>query len=612
MPAPKACCAVLVFVAIVCFIVGIVLYFVILGATKRALKEELIIDSPNAKNYVDFQSEYDADDEAIYYTYWVYNLTNVDAYKAGREVPNLNEIGPFVYRYRQRRLNLSFSDGGQETSWYRQERFFFEPSRSVMSDQTVFTSFNPWYVAVERAAGGEGNLNLLFVPSILAQFRLQPTAWGQSVTFCALPGVCGYAAVYSAAGVTMPTTKATTALAVLSSPSVLIAWATLMGRLSAQSAAGNAAGAGATLAALQGLGVGVDYTTPIPGTGTTEAGLLANYILGLRAAARAVVQATIGPSVAKGLLFRTVSVRASIFGPDPFFFATQGVSVGLQTNMTGVNQTGGQFTVRTGKVEERYANMGYYRQFDGTSTVRLYPGLGAYPVAGRTETIDAFQGSVRDRIEIYFFVIKRYAAGIRTGMEPEILGIPTINYRFDTNTLLQADNRTNITVNGCAPLGPLVNGAPFYVTVASLGDQLPAKYRNAVTGLNYNPRIHDTYLNVEQTTGLPMDAALRVGFALHINMTANSYSDMPSPNATSRDIFVPMLFLQRGFTISESRAEDLRYAVVTLRRASVGIIAGLLTFGFVLLLIAVACIFAIGTPEERQKTTEPVADEKTV
>jgi len=72
------------------------------------------------------------------------NITNPDEVIAGKEKPNLVEMGPYSYRQYKQKFNVSFPFSGNEICYKTWEYFVFDPSTSCPSCTTsdTFTTLN--------------------------------------------------------------------------------------------------------------------------------------------------------------------------------------------------------------------------------------------------------------------------------------------------------------------------------------------------------------------------------------------------------------------------------------------------------------------------------------
>ena len=604
---------VMVGIGLLSIVTGLVAFFLLADATRKAILESIVIDSTSHKKYDDWTSDWNDGDQALYQKYYLWNLTNPAEFAVGESKAVLVEVGPFVYRLYGNKSNVTFGDGGNEVSYNEYKDYIFQPDMSVSDDQdTMILNINPFYVAaIAKTGGSEAVFDLSLAAGAFLEFN-DTTAWGSGTPAGA--SVPGFFQAFGGS-VSLTDTEATVALTAFAGKlQNLAGYAKLVGDYSTVLAAGQTA-----TAAL--LAQKIDSTFPggpdfrstfsFDGSLQTKATLVITYAANIGAGARAAMVAD-GAGANGGLLYRSISARAHLFGPDPLLSTLRkGISKGYVENNTETKQA----TVKTGKGSSSVAGMDHFTQVNGVRTSTAYQNAeGAGPtvvVNGRTKSMPPFQGATPDKIDIYFKENERYVPFTFNGVH-EVEGIETTRYLADVEALMVKSEEWNITHTGFAPLQYWTSGVPFFASVPHQPDA-DSPYAESVTGQSYSAATHSSYLDLEPTTGLPLQARLAMGNNLQMNFTATSYAD--ASNVTKKDLMLPLFWLDSSYRINPESAASLRKAVVTavvLRRAILGTLVGL---GVVCVLIGAALMVKKGAccttgSAANAATGAPDSDEK--
>jgi len=567
--------SIMVFVGLFSIVAGLVVFFLLADGTRKAILKEIVIDSEDHKNFEDWKTDYDEDDRGIYFKYWVWNLTNAMAFAKEGAKPIYEEVGPFTYRRYENKTNISFIDGGNAVEYRKNTQYIFQRDMSAFDDQDVkMININPWYVAAVESAGGEANLQVGLAAGAMALFP-SAAAWNAMETAKGLPAMTSTEldAVYNA----------TTGTA-----------STIVVGLYVQYA--NAFQAGNTELSNV-YAAGINQTIPDGPTAATTRAALGNYFYGsLGASAWNSTLAQYG-APEYGMLFREENAHTCIFGPDPLFQRLTGIHARFSNNHTTAEEVGEQSTVKTGKNDDSLAGMDHFTEVSGISTSTAYQRAdGSGPVTvvnGRVNTMEPFQGATPDKIQQYLSENERYATFTFNGVQ-KVEGIETARYLADTEKFTATNADFNITHNGFCPMAYWISGAPIFLSVPHHRDA-EAPYENTITGQSYNADAHDTFLDLEPITGLPLEAQLAIQLNVQMNFTANTYRD--ATNVTSKDLMIPLHWMTKSHRINKKNAASLRKAVVdavVLRRAILGSLVGL---GVVFVLIGAALMVQRGGNE---------------
>lgn len=120
---------------------------------KQDIANRFVLDSPNKTRYAAWQDSRTPNAPEIMYTFWMYNVTNPSGILNG-DKPHLQEVGPFVYRLQEIKLDVEFSaDGPGNTVNYTQWRYYL-PVGNNASTTNITTLNVPFQALAALATGG--------------------------------------------------------------------------------------------------------------------------------------------------------------------------------------------------------------------------------------------------------------------------------------------------------------------------------------------------------------------------------------------------------------------------------------------------------------------------
>lgn len=100
-----------------------------------------------------------------------FNLTNKEAFLAGREKARVDKIGPYVYVEEIKKVELSFSEAGDAVTFSDKKTYHFSPDLSNGSESDVIIMPNiPMFGAFRKMADSPFALSF-FVDTILGQYQ---------------------------------------------------------------------------------------------------------------------------------------------------------------------------------------------------------------------------------------------------------------------------------------------------------------------------------------------------------------------------------------------------------------------------------------------------------
>lgn len=144
------------FIAVIALLYGTVVPAVVDNAVKDGVVTCDASDGAE-ESYVDPYGDCD-DCTPYYYSLHMMNATNAEAYLAGEaDTLAVREMGPYTYRRRQIKLDVSFEDDGNRVSYkqYTYHTFEQEMSCDGCSDSDEVTALDAGYMSVIAGAGGE-------------------------------------------------------------------------------------------------------------------------------------------------------------------------------------------------------------------------------------------------------------------------------------------------------------------------------------------------------------------------------------------------------------------------------------------------------------------------
>uniref|UniRef100_K3W749 Uncharacterized protein n=2 Tax=Globisporangium ultimum (strain ATCC 200006 / CBS 805.95 / DAOM BR144) TaxID=431595 RepID=K3W749_GLOUD len=148
-------------------LIGVGVFLVLFGILYGTVLPKVIDDKVNdgvvtcnAKDgaktkYVDAYGDCDGC-TPYYYNLYMFNVTNAEVHLATNAKLQLQEVGPYAYRRRQMRVDVSFDDNNR-VSFKQYTYHTFEPSLSCegCSDQDTVIGYNIGYMSTIAQAGGE-------------------------------------------------------------------------------------------------------------------------------------------------------------------------------------------------------------------------------------------------------------------------------------------------------------------------------------------------------------------------------------------------------------------------------------------------------------------------
>ncbi|XP_034026830.1 lysosome membrane protein 2a [Thalassophryne amazonica] len=258
---------------------------------------------------------------------------------------------------------------------------------------------------------------------------------------------------------------------------------------------------------------------------------------------------------------------------------------GLMWKKNGSHE--GEFVFHTG--EENYLDYGKIDTWNGMRQMSWWS-------SDQSNMINGTDGAVfhplLNRNELLYIFAADLCRSIHLGYveDVEVKGIQA--YRFAPPADVLMSPETNPTNQGfCVPAGECLGTGVLKVSVCREGApivvsfphfyQADPKYISAVDGLNPNKEEHETYLDLQPTTGVPIRACKRA----QLNIILKRVQGFPKTRHINETIF-PIMYVNETATIDDDSAAQMRtlLLIVTLVSNFPLLIVGL---GIILLLVLV-------------------------
>uniref|UniRef100_A0A672ITQ8 Lysosome membrane protein 2-like n=1 Tax=Salarias fasciatus TaxID=181472 RepID=A0A672ITQ8_SALFA len=258
---------------------------------------------------------------------------------------------------------------------------------------------------------------------------------------------------------------------------------------------------------------------------------------------------------------------------------------GLMWKKNGTHE--GEFVFHTG--EENYLDYGKIDTWNGlremswwssnqSNMINGTDGAVFHPLINRNELLYIFAADLCRSIHLAYV------------KDVEVKGIQAFRFAPPSDVLMSPkDNPTN--AGFCVPAGDCLGTGVLKVSVCREGApivvsfphfyQADPKYINAVDGLNPNKEEHETYLDLQPTTGVPIRACKRA----QLNVILKRVQGFPKTKYINETIF-PIMFVNETATIDDESASQMRtlLLIVTLVSNFPLLIVGM---GIILLLVLV-------------------------
>uniref|UniRef100_A0A669B0W3 Scavenger receptor class B, member 2a n=1 Tax=Oreochromis niloticus TaxID=8128 RepID=A0A669B0W3_ORENI len=285
-------------------------------------------------------------------------------------------------------------------------------------------------------------------------------------------------------------------------------------------------------------------------------------------------------------MFMTRTVHEVLWGfKDPLLTKVHSLKpevdeyFGLMWKKNGTHE--GEFVFHTG--EQNYLDYGKIDTWNGLREMSWWSSNQSNMINGTDGAV--FHPLINRNELLYIFAADLCRSYVE---DVDVKGIQA--YRFaPPNDVLMSPKNNPTNAGFCVPAGDCLGtgvlkvsvcreGAPIVVSFPHFYQADPA-YINAIDGLNPNKEEHETYLDLQPTTGVPIRACKRA----QLNIILKRVKGFPKTKNITETIF-PIMFVNETATIDDESAGQMRslLLIVTLVSNFPVLIVGL---GIILLLV---------------------------
>uniref|UniRef100_A0A671L772 Lysosome membrane protein 2-like n=1 Tax=Sinocyclocheilus anshuiensis TaxID=1608454 RepID=A0A671L772_9TELE len=274
---------------------------------------------------------------------------------------------------------------------------------------------------------------------------------------------------------------------------------------------------------------------------------------------------------------------------------------GLMYNKNGTHE--GEFVFHTG--EKNYMD---YGKIDTWNGIRYLTAFDPYPNKYNFTDGSVFHTFLSRKELLYIFAADLCRSiHLAYVADKEVKGIPAFRFAPPSDVLAPPDENPS-NAGFCVPAGDCLGKGVLKVSVCRQGApivvsfphfyQADKRYINAIDGMNPNEEEHETYLDINPTTGVPIRACKRA----QLNVILKRVSGFPKTKFLNETIF-PIMYVNETATIDDESAARMRtlLLIVTVMSNFPVIIVGL---GAILLVVL---IFLICRNRQRKTTKDETA-----
>ncbi|TXT67626.1 MAG: hypothetical protein BAJALOKI1v1_40029 [Promethearchaeota archaeon] len=136
----------------------------------KGIGEQTLVPTPLDSNYFTFvTNDYPGAPEE-YKTYYLWNLTNPDAFLSGSEPPVYEEIGPFRFKYLKYKYDISYNLISSTVTYKEYEKYVQVGGENI--SEVYITNVNPAFLGgVAMAGGSQRDYCEMNLPYVLSQVK---------------------------------------------------------------------------------------------------------------------------------------------------------------------------------------------------------------------------------------------------------------------------------------------------------------------------------------------------------------------------------------------------------------------------------------------------------
>jgi len=208
---------------------------------------------------------------------------------------------------------------------------------------------------------------------------------------------------------------------------------------------------------------------------------------------------------------------------------------------------------KTGKKDRKEVNQ--IVQWNGTQTLSFWGSVQANEINGTNS--EQFHMNVKHDEQLMIFVAPQVMRSIGLVYIEEVQIHGVIMYRFNIPNSVAA-NASEVPQNaayyqfgrsGVMNRTAASNLSPVYLSKPHFLDADPY-YLNAVEGLNPNAEIHESIVDIEPITGLPMNAYERLQINMRVQDVFVTYENMT-------EVYLPVVWVEQAVTITAELAQKI-------------------------------------------------------
>uniref|UniRef100_A0AAY4C3I3 Uncharacterized protein n=1 Tax=Denticeps clupeoides TaxID=299321 RepID=A0AAY4C3I3_9TELE len=234
---------------------------------------------------------------------------------------------------------------------------------------------------------------------------------------------------------------------------------------------------------------------------------------------------------------------------------------GLMYKKNGTHE--GEFVFHTG--EQDYMDYGKIDTWNGLRHMSWWS-------SNQSNMINGTDGSVfhtflsRDELLYIFAADLCRSIHLAYVNDEEVKGIPALRFAPPSD-VLESPDANPANAGFCVPAGDCLGKGVLKVSVCREGApivvsfphfyQADEKYINAIEGMSPNKEEHETYLDLNPTTGLPIRACKRA----QLNIILKRVAGFPKTKFLNETIF-PIMYVNETATIDDGSASQMRTLLV--------------------------------------------------
>jgi hypothetical protein len=149
---------------------AIFLNFFIQEEIDKGIEEQILVPTSPGTNVLTFMTNDYPNAPPEFKNFYLWNLTNPDAFLSGEEKPRYEQIGPFTFRNLKYKYAISYDPSGTTVTYKEYNKY--EQIGGENISEVYITNINPGFLgAVEYAGGTEQNFVEMNLPFVLSKVK---------------------------------------------------------------------------------------------------------------------------------------------------------------------------------------------------------------------------------------------------------------------------------------------------------------------------------------------------------------------------------------------------------------------------------------------------------